>query len=189
MRTRRLPSRGFTFIEMMVVVAILGLLSALVVVNLDGVTAHSQLSRSARDLGNKLQFLRDVAVVQSREMGLEIDIEHQRWREVDRPSAAEFPDPDEREDETFYGSWYEMPDGVSLEEVAFGRHDAEVDSRFELSFNERGELFPSGFVAYLTHEKLGPERGLSVEVSGLTGAVDYRDGHVEAEEVRDENDF
>jgi len=189
---RARPDGGFTFVEMMVVIFVMSLLSAMVVVRLDSFTARTELSRAGRDLGNKLLFLRDLAIVQSREMALEIDLDNQRWREVDRPSPTEIPDADTREEETFYGNWFDLGvefGDVVLEEIAFGRGDAEVGDVFEVVFSEKGELFPSGFVAYLRHENLPPDDGLSVEVSGLTGIVSYHRGRIEAEEVREEHDF
>jgi len=186
---RRAAARGFTFVEMMVVIFVLSLTAALVVVNLDGITARSELSATGRDLGNKLLFLRDLSIVQGRELALEIDFADQRWREVDRPSPSDVPDERDREDETFYGSWYDVPRGVVLEELSFGRGDTESHDSVEVSFSAQGELFPSGFVAYLRHDQLPEDDGLSVEISGLTGIVSYHRGRIQAEEVREESDF
>ena len=83
--------RGFTFIELMVVIFIMGLMSALVIVNMEGMTSRSSLSAEARDLGNRLLMLKDIAVIQGREMQLEVDMDGQRWREVDTPSPNELP--------------------------------------------------------------------------------------------------
>ncbi len=189
-RRARSPRRsGFTFIEMMVVIAILSLMAALVVANLDGATARSQLSRSGRHLGNKLLFLRDLALVQARPLSLEIDLENSRWREVDIPSENEIPDAGEREELTFYGEWFEVGDGVVLDEIAFGRSNALLGDTFMVTFSERGELFPSGFVAYLRHQDINPDDGMSIEIAGLTGVVTYHRGRIEAEEIREEHDF
>ncbi len=189
MRLRAAAVRGFTFIEMMVVIFVLSLTAALVVTNLDGITARAELSAAGRDLGNKLVFLRDLSIVQGREISLEIDIENARWREIDRPSAADIPDRDDREEETFYASWHELPLGLIVDEVAFGKGDVETGKTLEVTFSPRGELFPSGFVVYLRHDELGEDDGLSVEVSGLTGIVSYYRGRIEAEEVREGHDF
>jgi len=185
----RTHARGFTFIEMMVVVFVMSLTTALVMVNLEGMTARSELSAAGRDLGNKMIFLHDLAIVQGRELTLEVDIENQRWREVDRPSPTDVPDDDEREEDTFYASWYTLPRGVVIEEIAFGRADTESRDVVEFTFSATGELFPSGFVAYLRHDQVPADDGLSVEVSGLTGIVAYHRGRMEAEEVREEHDF
>ena len=181
--------RGFTFVEMLVVIFVLSLMAALVVTNLDGVTARSELSRAGRDLGNKLLFLRDLAIVQGRELSLEIDIDNGRWREIDRPSVVEVPDEDDRAEQTFEAPWFEPSPDVTIEQLAFGKADVETGRTIEVTFTETGELFPSGFVVYLRHARLPPDDGLSVEVSGLTGIVAYHRGRVEAEEVREDHDF
>ena len=185
---RRRRAAGFTFIEMMVVIFIIGLMSALAVTNMGHLTARSTLSSEAHGLGNALLFLRDIALVQGRPMTLEIEVENQRWREIDRPGAAEFPDPDEREEHTFYGPWVTMEGGVVLDEITFGRSDFGNDHVL-ITFTEKGELFPSGFVAYFRHEDINEDDGISVEIAGLTGSVTYHRGRVEAEEVREASDF
>ena len=52
-----------------------------------------------------------------------------------------------------------------------------------------GEVSPSGFVVFLVHENLKEEDGISIEVSGLTGIVDYHPGHFKSEEIRRAEDF
>ena len=188
-RTGTRHAAGFTFIEMMVVIAIMSLMTALVVANLDGITARATLSRSARDLGNRLVFLRDLAVVQGREMSLEIDVANARWREIDRPSPQEVPDEKDRDEFTFYSAWTRAGSGVFLEGIALGREGMDVNDVFTVTYTEKGELFPSGFVAYFQHEELIETEAISVEVSGLTGTVSYHRGMIEAEEVREEHDF
>ncbi len=174
---------------MMVVIFVLSLTAALVVSNLDGITARTTLSSTGHNLGNRLMFLRDIAIVQGREMTLEVNFDEQGWRWIDRPGATEVPDERDREDETFYGNYIELPDGVILDEIAFGRNETESSDVYELTFSETGELFPSGFVLYLRHEALPENDGLSVEISGLTGIVSYHRGRIDAEEVRPESDF
>jgi prepilin-type N-terminal cleavage/methylation domain-containing protein len=182
---------GFTFVEMLVVLFVLSLMTAMVVVNLDGITARSELSAAGRDLGNKMVFLRDLSLMHSSEYTLEVDLDGQRWRSYWNPTETDIPDEDERREavEPDDLDWYELRRGITIEEIAFGRSDTETGDVVALTFSEKGELFPSGFVAYLRHESLGDDDGLSVEVSGLTGIVSYHRGRIEAEEVREENDF
>lgn len=182
-------SAGFTFIELMVVIAVIGLMSALVVSRLDGLTDRSSLNAAARDLGNQILTLRDEAALQGREFLLEIDVEKQCWRFVDVPSPTDVPDPDDRRELTYEGTWNSPPDGVVFESLEFSRSDVERRGLVTIAFDADGQISPSGFVAYFRHENMTEDEGVSVEVTGLTGAVDYIPGRHRSEEVREPDDF
>ena len=53
------PGAGFTFIELMVVIAILALLASIVVVNLDGISAPTKVRGAAREIGNEILQLKE----------------------------------------------------------------------------------------------------------------------------------
>ena len=186
-RARR--SAGFTFIELMVVITLIGLMSAVVVANLDGMTDRSSLSSAARKLGNMLLSVRDTAASQGRELIVEIDVDKQRWRTVDIPSPADVPDPRDRADMTYYGTWQQPPYGVVLDSLEFNRKDVDRKGLVTLSFDAEGQLSPSGFVAFFRHESLTEEEGVSVEMTGLTANLQYVQGRVRSEEVREPDDF
>lgn len=186
-RTRR--ETGFTFIELMVVITLIGLMSAVVVANLDGLTDRSTLSSTARTLGNMLLSVRDTASTQGRELLVEVDVDNQRWRTVDVPSPVDVPDARDRADLTFYGTWQTPPYGVVLDSLEFNRKDVDRRGLVTLSFDADGQLSPSGFVAFFRHENLPEEEGISVEMTGLTGNLQYVQGRVRSEDVRDPDDF
>jgi len=183
------PAAGFTFIELMVVIAILSLLASIVVVNLDGISAPTKLRGTARSIGNQLLELKEMAALKDRAMSLEMDLEHQRWRVIDAPSVVDIPDEHEREDATFVGDWVETPEGVRIQEVSFSSTDVDSSGSLVVTFQSDGEVSPSGFVAFLKHDTLPEDEGISVEVSGLTGLIAYHDGHFKAEEIRRPEDF
>jgi type II secretion system protein H len=190
----RLPSRGriaagFTFIELLVVIAIIALLASIVVVNMDSMSAPTQLDGAGRALGNVLVSLKDTAEMKNRLLSLEIDIEKNRWRIVDSPTPAQMPDQRDRAEATYYGDWTYAPRGVRIHDIAFSSTDVERGGTFTVTFNGDGELQPSGFVAFLTHDDLREDEGISVELSGLTGLVDYHHGKFTSEEVRKPDDF
>ena len=180
---------GFTFIEMLVVIAIISLLASIVVVNLDGISAPTKLRGAARAIGNQVLALKEMASLKNRPLSLEFDLENQRWRIIDAPSVTDVPDAKDREAETFFGEWEGPPRGVRIEEVSFSSTDVERSGSLVITFEGDGEVSPSGFVAFLTSETLREEEGISVEVSGLTGLVAYHDGHFKAEEIRRAEDF
>lgn len=186
---RTATSAGFTFIEMMIVIAILSLLASIVVVNMEGMSSPTRLRGAARSLGNEILQLKETATLRNRAVYLEIDVDKERWRVIDPPSIVEFPDPRDREENTFYGEWSTMPPGVHLEEVAFSATDIDRGTTFTVDFEPDGEISPSGFVAFFKHERLSDDDGISVEVSGLTGLITYHNGKFRAEEIRKPEEF
>lgn len=181
--------RGLTFIELMVVVTLLGLMATLVVAKLDSITVSARVSGAAREFGNQMTLLRDLAGMQGRELAIEVDLDEQRWRTIDTPSKNEVPDERDREELTDFGSWRYLEDGLKLASLDFGDRDVATGDTLVFTFTAEGELRPAGFVAFFTHEDNEEEDGLSVEVSGLTGLVNYYRGLKLAEEVRGEGDF
>jgi hypothetical protein len=158
-------------------------------VNMDGMSAPTRLRGTARRLGTQIQELKTMSALKNRPMSIEIDLEKQRWRIIDTPSETEVPDPREREDATFYGDWESPPSGVRIEELSFSATDVDKSGTSVITFQGDGEIVPSGFVAYISHERLPEDAGMSVEVSGLTGIVAYHDGHMKSEEIRRSEDF
>jgi type II secretion system protein H len=181
--------RGFTFIELMIVIAILALLASVVVVNLDGISAPTKLRGAARRIGNEILQLKDMAALKNRPLSIEFDLEKQRSRVIDRPSETDVPDPREREEETFYGEWESPPSGVRLKDLSFSADDVDRGGTVVITFLGDGEVSPSGFVVFLAHDRLPEEQGMSVEVAGLTGLVTYHKGRFAAEEIRKPEDF
>ena len=180
---------GFTFIELMIVIAILALLASIVVVNMDGMSAPTRLRGAARRIGNEVLELKTMSALKNRPMSIEFDLEKQRWRIIDQPSDTDVPDPRDREEATFYGDWESPPPGVRIEELSFSATDVDRTGSTVITFQGDGEVVPSGFVAFLMHERLPEESGISVEVSGLTGLVAYHEGHLKSEEIRRPEDF
>jgi len=184
-----IAAAGFTFIEMLVVIAILSLLASIVVVNLDGMTAPTKLRGAARTIGNEILGWKQIAALRNRPISIEFDVANQRWRCIDAPNPTEVPDPRDREEATYYGDWETLPSDVRLREVSFSATDLERSGTTLVTFQGDGEVYPSGFVAFLTHDRMNDDAGVSIEVSGLTGLVSYHEGHVRSEETRPPEDF
>ena len=188
-RPTRRPARGFTFIEMLVVIAILALVASIVVVNMDGMSAPTKLRGAARSMGNLLLSLKEMAALKNRSLSIEFDVEGQRWRVIDAPDVTDVPNAKDREAATYYGDWESPPSGVRLAEISFSSTEVSTGSSTIVTFQGDGEVDPSGFTTFFTHERLPDDQGISVEVSGLTGLVAYHDGHFKSEEIRKPDDF
>ena len=174
---------------MLVVIAILSLVASIVVMNLDGISAPTKLRGAARQFGNLVEQLKEMAALKNRPLSIEFDVENQRYRIIDAPSELDVPNPKDREEATWIGEWEEFARGVKLEELSFSSTDVERGSSTLITFGGDGEVTPSGFVAFLRTEEGREEDGISVEVSGLTGLVAYHQGHFKAEEIRRAEDF
>lgn len=75
----RRSTRGFTLIELIVVLAVLGLITALAMPMFAGALPGARLKAAARDLGAELRYARAQAIAGNRETTLTIDLAARRY--------------------------------------------------------------------------------------------------------------
>jgi general secretion pathway protein H len=90
-------SRGFTLIEIMVVVVIIGLVSAAVIVKFTGNTRDTELDKEAQRLNALFDYVREQAELQTRDYGFRVndssysfvvfDVLANQWRPADEDDA------------------------------------------------------------------------------------------------------
>ncbi|HEU4780553.1 MAG TPA: type II secretion system minor pseudopilin GspH [Steroidobacteraceae bacterium] len=73
MRASRAQSAGFTLIELMIVVFIIGLITAAAVVTFGGENRDTELDREAERIDALLDYAREQAELQTRDYGLKLD--------------------------------------------------------------------------------------------------------------------
>jgi general secretion pathway protein H len=176
-------ARGFTLIELMVVVLVIGLLAATMVISV-GVTGRDQaLEKESERAFALIKYAREKAELQTREFGLYLgehdyqfltfDPRKNIWRTVDEDDSMRLR---------------ELPDGLNLRLVVEGREvilsDREDDSRKteEQIEKEQAErvphvmLFSNGDLTpfQLTLERDSPARRVTIE-SNETGVIEAGD--------------
>lgn len=91
-RLNRPPHQGFTLIELLVSITVVGILLAVVVLNVSLVSDGRELQTEARRLAALLEVAEDDAAMQGREFGIEVmnggyrfveyDVFNERWDEI-----------------------------------------------------------------------------------------------------------
>ena len=105
MRAARAQSYGFTLLELMVVVFIIGLITAAAVITFGGDRRDSELDKEAERINALLGYVREQAELQTRDYGIRIashnysfvvfDVMQNQWRPNDEDDALrerEFPE-------------------------------------------------------------------------------------------------
>lgn len=82
-------ARGFTLLELLVVVALVGILTGTVVLAIRGADAEQRLKGAAEQLAYRLELARHFALQRNREWGLYVDEEGLRFAEFD-PEQSEW---------------------------------------------------------------------------------------------------
>lgn len=95
--TRRARSAGFTLIEIMLVVFLIGLITAVAVITFGGDRRDTELDKEAERLDALLDYVREQAELQTRDYGLRVnavsysfvvfDVLQNQWRTADEDDA------------------------------------------------------------------------------------------------------
>jgi type II secretion system protein H len=182
---------GFTFVELLLVLAILAFAFTYAIVHLDGATGPTRLSSAARQVGSSIEFLRGHAIQATRPLEMEIDLDHGRFRTIIPPRPSESDSDRRNQEEILQTEWTDLPPRVAFREVLFGRNDVERSGIVRVLFFEGGEIAPNGFQLRLhSDEVIDPDQAwFTLEVNGLTGEVQYLPGTPEFEQVIDGASF
>jgi len=178
--------RGFTFVELMVVLAILAFAFSYGIIHLDGATGTARISSAARQIGTTFEFLRGQAIQSARPIELHIDLDLAEWKTVipPRPSESSAERSEDEEilvmDPVGFGTT-----AIRFDAIQFDPNDQQTSGQVVITFSALGEMSPNGLMLRLVSDEVGAEdeKYFSVEVNGLTGEVSYTPGTTRFEQV------
>lgn len=166
---------GFTLLELVVVLLIIGVMTALVTPRLIGSWTKMNLKSSAQKISSSLRYARSLAVSEQityhavfdlEKNGLFIKAEKPKYNDDnDLQDENDSTETDNSQTEKPRSESYFLPDGVHIEKVMIGND--EIDSgEFEIAFYPAGKS--SGGRVILIDEK---ERRLQISVDFITGII------------------
>ena len=177
----RRSEAGFSMVEMLAVVVILGLIATIVTVNWRAILPKTELHSAVRTLGAILQSTRSEAIARNALYKVEYDLDKHRYR-VNTPFrqggglAA-------NEEERMTLEWNPLPESVRFSRIQIDGIDYTRGLVF-VRFDPLGAA--SGHVITLVQKPY--DSTYTIEVQALTGMIDYHEGQFLRQEPR-EADF
>ena len=182
MTHRRAARQGFTLIELVVVVLIMGLVMGLAATRLDFLVPKYRIRAAARDVASVLKQGKARAAAQGKDVYFEVDLGQGRYWLL-----APFPKPEEPGDQRPVESRplvYEpvfvrqLPEGVQFIDVILGDKEKVTSGRARVRLSAFGAS--SHVILNLVN---GDDVIIAVKMNGFTGLVSFHDGHQDAEEL------
>lgn len=177
----RAPRAGFTLVELLGVVVVIGLIGTIVTLNWKSVFPRSQLNSSVRALAATLQATRSDAIARTAEFWVQYDVEQGRYRVVTpyRHGGGVAANDEER----VALAWTELPQTVRFQAVAVDGEEYDTGI-VQVRFDPLGAA--SGHVIVLAQDLF--EAYYTIEVQALTGLIDFREG-IQVRQAPREGDF
>ena len=168
---------GFTFLELMLVLLVLGIIFSIGVVKMTGTLPRYRLRISARDIGMQIEDTRMVAISRGSWTGIRYHLDEDRCGyQILPPAPRDYPDEPVEEREPFERIFFEHPDttrsvypGVRIISVEMrGTNEAHTSGVVDVYFSPTGT--EGSHIVRLAHRKGGV---YSVTFNALTGTVDF----------------
>lgn len=169
---RRGTRAGFSMIEMLAVIVILGLIATLVTMNWQAILPRTELHSAVRILASTIQGTHSEAIARNAIFKIEYDLDKHRYR-VNTPfrlGGGLAPNEDER----IAQNWIDLPESVKFKRVQIDGVDYSRGMVF-VRFDPLGAA--SGHIVTLEQEPYKSD--YTLEVQALTGMVDYHEGSFE----------
>ncbi len=177
----RHPVRGFTLIELMVVVVIMALLVGIAVIRVDYMIPRYRLRAAAREVAYHFKRARAQAASTGKNVYAKYDLSQGTyWLLVAFPKAVPQEQKDEPPKEFEYHEILKskLPDGVEFVSLILGKDEVITKDQATLRLSPFGS---SKHMIVNLRNKDG--NTIALRVNGFTGAVSYYDKHQEAEDL------
>jgi prepilin-type N-terminal cleavage/methylation domain-containing protein len=172
---------GFSMVEMMAVVVILGLIAMLVTVNWKAILPRAELHSTVREIASTIQGAHSEAIARNAVFKIEYDLDRHRYR-VNTPfKIGGGLAPNEEERVAF--NWIQCPESVRFHRIQIDGVDYTNGIVF-VRFDPLGAA--SAHIVTLIQKPY--DNYYTLEVQALTGMIDYHEGNFEREPP-DEGDF
>ncbi|MGE3171289.1 MAG: Tfp pilus assembly protein FimT/FimU [Planctomycetota bacterium] len=162
----RRPDQGFTLIEIMLVVAVMGLITAMVVPNLGAFVPKARLDAAAKVLIANIDHMRSEARIQGKRCALELDLDRALWRRVLPPEERLTTDQDVDAFGPRYEDWTELEKGVKIVSAGNTIEGLAQGGTFSLVFDHNGFTGDQSIVLQLDTDAT---MMWTINIHGLTG--------------------
>jgi prepilin-type N-terminal cleavage/methylation domain-containing protein len=188
---------GFTLIEILLAIGIIGMATGMVLVNFGGVTQTERLRAAARNLAGMSDFIRSQAAGTKDICYFDVDFDHNqyRWRrEPMRDELGRFIDPDtgyllapnEVTEWREAFEWEPLPRDVYFSRLMFNRQQFQEKGWQQVQYRADGTV--SSYILWIGTKEDDVEHMFSIVVNGLTGKSEVLRGSYLPKDA-DESDF
>lgn len=183
MQSRAARNRGgFTLVELIAVIVIVGLISMVTVTRLDFLVPKYRLRGAAREVGSTLGLGKAHAASNGKDVYFEVDLARGAYwllAAFPKSTPGDSANPtDVRARPLEYQPIFtqNLPDGIQFTDVVLGDKDKTNDGRSRARLSALGS---SSHIILNMRNDDGKE--ISVRMNGFTGVISYADGRQEAE--------